>query len=374
VSVWVVVGGQYGSEGKGKIAAFITLKEGIDICVRCGGPNSGHCFVDEHGTFRALRQIPTGYIRPETRLMIPPGGLIDLEILQREIESLHLGPERVSIDYRAMIIDERDKEAEGKLLLRERLSSTLCGVGSAVARKVLRGDDVVLAGGAAGAHPWLKPFLADVPQQLNEALVAGKKILVEGTQGLGLSLYHSTLYPKATSRDTSAAGCISECGLSPMTVTNVVLTLRTFPIRVAGQQAGPLTDEVDWDTVRNESGCPQDLHEFTTVTGKLRRVARFDSALARRAIEINRPTAIALNFIDYFSYTDRETRRFEDLSNESRSSIARLEHEIGARFSFLGVGPELEQTIIAPGTGTLHETKTAEELQTAQTMRVEGVA
>ncbi len=55
MSVWVVVGGQYGSEGKGKIAAFITLQEEIDICVRCGGPNSGHCFVDESGELRALR-------------------------------------------------------------------------------------------------------------------------------------------------------------------------------------------------------------------------------------------------------------------------------------------------------------------------------
>ena len=69
---------------------------------------------------------------------------------------------------------------------------------------------------------------------------SGKKVLVEGTQGSGLSVYHSTFYPKATSRDTNAAGFISEVGLSPRLVSEIVLVFRTFPIRVAGVQAGPL--------------------------------------------------------------------------------------------------------------------------------------
>ena len=161
MSVWVVVGGQYGSEGKGKISAFITLQEEIDICVRCGGPNSGHCFVDDSGQLRALRQIPTGYIRPETRLLIPSGGLIDLAVLRRELEVLRLGPDRVGIDSRAMVIEERDRVAEAELGLRERLSSTLCGVGSAVSRRILRGSDVLLAEGAATENDWLRPYLTD---------------------------------------------------------------------------------------------------------------------------------------------------------------------------------------------------------------------
>ena len=66
MSLWVVVGGQYGGEGKGKISAFITRQEEIDICIRCGGPNSGHSFVNDDGTTVLLRQLPTGYIRPQT--------------------------------------------------------------------------------------------------------------------------------------------------------------------------------------------------------------------------------------------------------------------------------------------------------------------
>ena len=159
--------------------------------VRCGGPNSGHCFVGEDGELKVLRQIPTGYIRPKTRLLIPSGGLIDLQVLKKELELLGLGPDRVGVDHRAMIIEDRDREAEARLGLRERLSSTLCGVGSAVSRRVLRGEDVVLAERAAKEAAWLTPYLVDAAVEINRGIDRSKKILVEGTQGFGLSLYHS---------------------------------------------------------------------------------------------------------------------------------------------------------------------------------------
>lgn len=339
MSVWVVVGGQYGSEGKGKIAAFITLHEEIDICVRCGGPNSGHCLVDESGSMFALRQIPTGYVRPGTRLLIPSGGLIDLEVLRKELDVLQLGPDRVGIDRRTMIIEERDRQFERDLQLRERLSSTLCGVGSAVARKVLRGDDVRLAESMATHEPWLKPYLTDVSAEINEGVDRGKRVLIEGTQGFGLSLYHSEVYPKTTSRDTTAAGCISECGVSPMLVTNVVLVMRTFPIRVAGQQAGPMFQEVDWETVQRESGSPHAIAEYTTVTGKLRRVSRFDFSLAQRAVENNRPTSIALNFLDYLAFGNRAARSLEECSASAQTFVAELENHLGVPVDYVGVGP-----------------------------------
>ncbi|MGB8535723.1 MAG: adenylosuccinate synthetase, partial [Acidobacteriaceae bacterium] len=250
MSVWVVVGGQYGSEGKGKIAAFITLQEQIDICVRCGGPNSGHCFVDDSGTLQALRQVPTGYVRAGTRLLIPAGGLVDLEILRRELDLLSLGPDRVGIDRHAMVIEESDRTAEQELGLRERLSSTLCGVGSAVARRVLRGSDVRLATDVAVYRPWLKQYLGDVSAEVNHGIDHGMKVLIEGTQGSGLSLYHSSSYPKATSRDTNAAGFLAEVGVSPLLVSEIVLVFRTYPIRVAGGQAGPLAEETTWENVQ----------------------------------------------------------------------------------------------------------------------------
>jgi adenylosuccinate synthase len=210
VSVWVVVGGQFGSEGKGKISAIITLQEQIDICVRCGGPNSGHSFQKQDSELVLMRQIPTGFVRPQTRLLIPAGGLIDLEILRREMQSLRLDCHRVGIDRNAMVIAAEDRERERQLGLSERLSSTLCGVGSAVARRALRTADVQLAARAANTTDWIRPLITDVSAEVNAAVDAGKKILIEGTQGSGLSLYHSPYYPKATSRDTNAAGFLAK--------------------------------------------------------------------------------------------------------------------------------------------------------------------
>jgi adenylosuccinate synthase len=97
VGLWIVIGGQYGSEGKGKVSAHITLTENIDICVRCGGPNSGHSFLTESGSRLLLRQLPTGVVRPATRLLIPAGGLIDLAVLWQEIRDFVLDSRRVGV-------------------------------------------------------------------------------------------------------------------------------------------------------------------------------------------------------------------------------------------------------------------------------------
>jgi adenylosuccinate synthase len=278
--------------------------------------------------------------------LIPSGGLIDLDVLRRELEQLGLGPDRVGVDRHSMVIEERDRLAERDLGLRERLSSTLCGVGSAVARKVLRGDDVRLAEHAVTEAPWLRPYLVDVSAEINEGVDRGKRVLVEGTQGFGLSLYHSALYPKTTSRDTSAAGCISECGISPRLVTEIVLVLRTFPIRVAGQQAGPMFEEIDWETVQRESGSPLPLAEYTTVTQKLRRVGRFDFDLAQGAAETNRPTRLALNFLDYLDFRNTSAARWETLTGETKLFVRNIENDLETPVTYLGVGPGLSSTFL----------------------------
>ncbi len=341
MSLWVVVGAQFGGEGKGKVSAFITRQEKIDICIRCGGPNSGHTFVAENGATVLLRQLPTGYIRPDTRLLIPAGALIDLEVLKHELDSLRLPLQRVGVDRNAMIIENTDRERESDLKLRDRLSSTLCGVGSAVARRALRGSDVKLAGQVASNVPWLDPLITDVSEEANTAVDRGKNVLLEGTQGFGLSLYHTTHYPKATSRDTTAAAFLSEACLSPLLVTEIVLVFRTFPIRVSGEQAGPLRDEIGWDVIRRESGYPFEIQEMTTVSKKLRRVGRFDWDLAEAAIRANRPTRIAINGLDYIAYRDRSAATPDELSQKSRLLVSQLANISGCGRIYFGTGPSL---------------------------------
>lgn len=348
MSVWVVVGGQFGSEGKGKISAIITLQEQIDLCIRCGGPNSGHSFQKPDGKLVLLRQLPTGFVRPRTRLLIPAGGLVDLEVLWSEIEALGLDATRVGIDRNAMVITPVDRERERELRLSERLSSTLCGVGSAVARRALRTSDVQLAANAATTQDWLRPYITDVSDEANAAVDSGKKVLVEGTQGSGLSLYHSTFYPKTTSRDTNAAGFISEVGLSPRLISEIVLVFRTFPIRVAGAQAGPLSHELTWEELRRESNSPAPLEEYTSVTNKLRRVGRFDWDAARRAVTINRPTRIAVNFLDYLEDKNFGVSEWSVLTPAAKSFVKKLEGACGLPASCLGTGPRLSDNILRP--------------------------
>jgi adenylosuccinate synthase len=344
MSLWVVVGGQYGSEGKGKVSAFITKQENIDICVRCGGPNSGHSFVDENGKNVVLRQLPTGFVNPHTRLLIPAGALIDPAVLKLEIESLGLSPERVGIDRKCFIIEEKDREREQALGLRERLSSTLCGVGAAQARRVLRGEDARLARDVSREYPWMSQYFADVSEEVNTALGRAKKVLIEGTQGFGLSLYHSDHYPKTTSRDTTAAGFLSEVGVSPLLVTEIVVVFRTFPIRVAGDQAGPLAQEINWEQIQRESGCPYPIEERTSVTNTVRRVSRFDWHLARRAFAVNRPTRLAVMGFDYLDHTDYKKTDRTALSVRSLEFFQRFSIEFGG-IAYMGTGPSLNDII-----------------------------
>jgi adenylosuccinate synthase len=349
MSVWVVVGGQYGSEGKGKLSAFVTLNEQIDICIRCGGPNSGHSFVGEDGTNVVLRQLPTGFLRPQTRLLVPAGALVNLEVLLSELERFKLNPGRIGIDRNAAIIQQIDLTQEAELKLRERISSTLSGVGAAVARRALRGSDVMLASEAADSCPWLRPLIVDVAAEANRAVDQGKNILIEGTQGFGLSLYHSPHYPHVTSRDTTAAGFLSEVGISPRCVTEIIVVFRTFPIRVAGKQAGCMHDEINWETIQRESGYPEPVTEYTTVTGKLRRVSRFDWDLARSAVTLNRPTSLAVTGLDYLNCANRGVGHWGELDSNARNFIARVESETGTPVKYCGTGPALKEMFLAPG-------------------------
>jgi adenylosuccinate synthase len=166
-------------------------------------------------------------------------------------------------------------------------------------------------------------------------IASGVRVIVEGTQGFGLSVLHTPHYPYATSRDCSAAGALAEAGLSPRDVDEVVLVLRTFPIRVGGN-SGPLPHEIDWETVATESGSAGPLAEYTSVTGRLRKVARFDPTIVKRAIEVNNPSLIVMNHIDY---VDAECSRLGTLTERARGFVHDTSAALGVPIDLVGVGP-----------------------------------
>jgi adenylosuccinate synthase len=327
----IIVGGQYGSEGKGKVAHHYARLRGAHAAVRVGGTNSGHTTLGADGHRHVLRQLPTAALEPDVLCVLAAGAYIDIEILLGEIERLGLPPERLVIDPGAMIITPADREAEQRSDLKTRIGSTASGTGEAVARRARRVSEQELA----GAQPQLAPYLTPVRALLRGMLDQGQRVVVEGTQGFGLSLLHSPHYPKTTSRDTTAAGALAETGLSPFDVAEIVLVLRAFPIRVAGD-SGPFgAQEIDWETVARESGAECDLTERTSVTNKVRRVARFDSVLVREAIAANSPSAIVLNHLDHV-----DAAAAAGLTARARVFLSDVEAKIEHRVDLVGLGPD----------------------------------
>jgi adenylosuccinate synthase len=336
--VTVVVGGQFGSEGKGKICAFLGLTDGVEYMVRCGGPNSGHT-VELSGSRYQLRQVPSGFANPCTRLLIAAGALVDPRVFLREVELCGLTPERIGIDRNAGVIEGGDGIHEHELDLQKRLGSTGVGVGSAVARRVLREPDFR----QAADHPDLQPFVTSVSDELSAGVRAGKSVVVEGTQGYGLSLYHADEWPFRTSRDTTAHSFLGEVGLGTRN-HEVILAIRTYPIRVSGN-SGPLPNEISWDDVQRESRTPHQIAEFTTTTKKLRRVARFDWSVVERAVVGNDPTQIALHGVDYIDYENRGATDWDALSGRTQAFIGELEAKLQVPVTIVGTGPDNEHTV-----------------------------
>ena len=328
----VIVGGQFGSEGKGKVAQHWAQARGAAAAVRVGGSNSGHTtLADALGERRVLRQLPTAALLPDVLCVLPPGSYIDPEVLLREVAALDLPPQRLAIDPLAMLIGPDDVATERRGSLGPAIGSTCSGTGAAVARRIARSD----AGRLAATHPALQPFLRPSGGILRDLLDRGHRVVCEGTQGFGLSLLHSRHYPKVTSRDTSAAAVISEAGLSPLDVDEVVLVLRAFPIRVAGA-SGPFgAPELDWGAIAAEGGHTDALAEFTSVTGRLRRVARFDAGLVREAIRVNQPTTVILNHVDYV-----DAAASDGLTACASAFVEQVAAEIGRAPDFVGLGPD----------------------------------
>lgn len=331
--ITIVVGGQFGSEGKGKIAHWLANKQNARIAVRVGGANSGHTAYSEADKY-ILRQLPTPVLHHGTIAVIAAGAYINLEVLLAEMSELGLDSSRVWIHPEAVMVDDSMCREEIRLRLVERIGSTGQGVGAAVAARALRDPRIVFARDVPALSSCIR---ADLPYLLDRALRSGARILLEGTQGFGLSLLHGQHYPFCTSRDTTAAGVLSEAGLSPLDVDCVVLVIRAFPIRVAGN-SGPLLRETSWKSVTQEAGGKLDICEHTTVTQRVRRVARFHPDIVLRAVEVNHPTHVCLNHADYWDSSAYESLA---VSRFIADQVHHVERKIGCHVDLLGTGPSV---------------------------------
>jgi len=336
--VSIVVGGQFGSEGKGKVSLELVrmAAERRIAVVRVGGPNSGHTAYDRSGRKFALRQLPAGAVDRNVDIVFPAGSYIDVDILLREIEELNYPRDRIFVSPYANVITPEQKTWEVDAGLVSAIGSTGSGVGAAIMAQVAReASNFPLQRHDAAHCGALESFLGDTTALMRDWLNAGARIVIEGTQGFGLSLYDGGYWPKATSRATTAAAALAETGLSPMDVDNVVLVIRSYPIRVAGN-SGPLPGETSWEAISASIDTRSDLREFTTVTKKLRRVGHFDVSVVKAAIDCNNPTMIVLNHLDYV-----ESNRTEPMESATVAHfVETIETKIGQSIEFIGFSPK----------------------------------
>lgn len=342
-TILAVVGGQYGSEGKGVVVGH--LADRFDVHVRVGGPNAGHS-VAVDGTVYKMQIIPVGWINPNATLILGRGMLVNLDQLAKEVELVRKVDssitDRLFIDKRAGVLSATHHEAEGGTEgeLHQRIGSTGEGVGEARLARVSRDTErfrfVYQEAEKCGGKDWsLADMLdSDTPYTLRNAWDEGRPILLEGTQGMGLSLIHGP-WPYCTSADTSAAQLAADAGISARAINRIVLVIRTYPIRVAGN-SGPMKNELTWQEISNRVG--KEVIERTTVTKKVRRIGEWDHDLVDQAVVINAPTSLALMFADYLSPDDEGVTEYGDLSPRTLDFIAYLEKGFATPVSMVGTG------------------------------------
>lgn len=311
----LVMDGQWGSAGKGKLAGYLALRDAPEASVCNFMTNAGHYFRSRKIGDFMVQQLPMAAVNRTTELYISAGAAITLSTLFREIEMFERASipirRRLHIDRHAAIITPEMVEMEKKTLVR--ISSTVKGCGATLGSKVMRAENVLLAKDVDE----LAPYITVVADQVRHHVERGDRVLGELAQGFDLSLNHGTTYPFVTSRDITPMAFMSDIGLPSRYLGNVYGVLRTYPIRVGNVydetgtevgHSGPMygdQQELSWELLSDRSG--KKLLERTTVTGKVRRVFTFSLEQLNRFIQYCAPTHLMLNFCNYFPGIDESS-------------------------------------------------------------------
>ncbi len=320
MSCTIVIGGFFGSEGKGSVVSWLATQRQFDMAIRTGGSNAGHTFLAEDGKLYKMQQLPcTWSAQPLCPLYIPAGGIISLDRL--EIESKWVNPTPIWISPSATIITDDAKNMQKGITT----GSTFEGVGGARALKAIKKATI-----ARDYRPNLSSHFSNTPRKVLDDPKAS--ILIETTQGFALSIDWER-YPYCSSGNVTTYRALDDAEV-PFGVhdIDVWMILRTYPIRIAGN-SGYLYREISWKELRERHGnhIPD---EQTTVTKKTRRVGEFDSYVAKEAIRRINPGKIVLTFVDYLFPNIGST----GITDEVRRCVNGFEGQIGRSIDYVGIG------------------------------------
>ncbi len=255
---------------------------------------------------------------------------MDPKVLFKEVELLGVRS-RIGVDSRCAIIEDRHIRMDKKNdHLSKEIGSTGTGCGPAAAERAMRITR------QAKDLPELKDYTTDVPLEINEAINKGDNVLLEGSQGYGLSLFYGT-YPYVTSKDTTASQIASDIGVGPTKIDETIVVFKAFPTRVG---EGPFKTQMSEEEVRRLK-----IEEFGTVTGRARRIGLWDQKMAKYSAMINGATQIAVTGLDKLDPTVRGVNDFEELTQKVKTFVDQNEREIGIPFTLLSTGPDISEIV-----------------------------
>ena len=330
--VHCVVDGQYGSTGKGALAAWLAqyainreYTAAFSGSITSAGPNSGHTFYVNSERI-VLKQLPTfaAYLYKKG-IIIPAylsaGAVIDPDILKAEANLFPNLP--IFVHPNAAVISNEDKEKESRGTIAE-VAGTRSGTGAALARKIMR-DPTTIAGISLGC---IAPNVTLCNHRIKPESSA---YFMEVSQGFSLGI-NSHFYPKVTSRECTVMQGLADAQIAPRMLAGTFMAIRTFPIRVgnvdghsSGNWYGDQT-EIDWNHIGVEP-------ELTTVTRRIRRVATFSMDQFYDACYANDPNMVFVSHMDYLSYEEQE--EFAEDLRQARTNM-------GKSFAFMfSYGPTI---------------------------------
>ncbi len=311
----VIVGGQFGSEAKGLAAAMVAKACPIEnpIATTNAGAQAGHTTVLPDGRKFVCYHLPTvGVMLPESTIYINAGSIIDPDMLQHEITKVSLVTgeplpdllNRIIIHPNAAVVTKEDRDEEASSSRgTTRIASTRKGVGSALARKIMRSRLATVTD-----HPGKLSGFKLRALNLNYEMEHNyRAVTVEIPQGTGLSMNNGPFYPYCTSRDCWVGQGLTDAGIHPLHLGRVLMVQRTYPIRVGhiydyeGKQIGdsgpfyPDSRELEW-----AKDLPGIDPEITTVTKRVRRIATWSCNQYMDGLQLNIPDIVLTTFVNYF--------------------------------------------------------------------------
>ena len=344
-SVDIVVGGQYGDEGKGAVALWLADNQPYDFYVRTGGENAEHRVRTQKGEELCFHIVPSATASVNAKRatsVLAPGMTFNPKSLEREWKKLGEAGREIWIDLHCAMITEHLRKS-GIAAAKER-GSTHLGVGATMAAKVRRNGTCLLADDVwrlLEAIPGVT--VTNVTRRLG-TLHKSPSILVEASQGTMLSLDHGH-YPYCTSRNVTATGALSDAGLNWSDVQNVVMVVKAVPTRVPGNSGPSAGWEMTWEEVCERASRPFEVIRQTSggsageEAGGIERPFEISFSELWLAAQLNGPTAVVLTYLDWWEYSDLGCQREEDLSTKSRDLITRVENATGAPVILARTGP-----------------------------------